>query len=81
MTVTFTEVTDCGSGAQYQGAYGIGFWCLGKAGVSDSSAQGRLGPIHKNGVNTVFLDGHAEFKTASDLSYVTEPKYWDPAKQ
>ena len=77
--IAFTEVTDCGSGPQYQGAYGIGYWCIGNVGISDNSIQGRLGSIHRKSVNNAFLDGHGESLSYMNMSYSSCKEYWDPA--
>ena len=79
--ITFSEVTDWGTGTKYKGAYGIGNWSYGAAGISVyNQPEGRLGPVHRKNVNCVFLDGHAESLTYLDASSGVNPKYWSPGQ-
>lgn len=78
--IVFTEVLDFGSGTQYQGAYGIGHWSYGAIGNSQTNGEGRIGPVHGKGVNSVFVDGHAEWSRYLDIGKVgaTNAEYWIP---
>ena len=64
--IVFTEVTDAGSGPQYKGAYAIGFWTAGAIGTSNTYL-GRLGPVHDNGANSVYADGHAKWEVYTEM--------------
>jgi prepilin-type N-terminal cleavage/methylation domain-containing protein/prepilin-type processing-associated H-X9-DG protein len=78
--IVFTEAADRGSGAQYEGAYGIGYWTDGKIGYSQTNNEGRLGSVHGNGVNSVFVDGHIEWNPCVDIGRVgtTNQEKWAP---
>ncbi len=76
--ITFTEVASRGTGAQWEGAYGIGHWTYGMPGNSTMSNEGRIGPVHHNGANSIFVDQHAVWIPCSDLNRNANPLYWLP---
>jgi prepilin-type N-terminal cleavage/methylation domain-containing protein/prepilin-type processing-associated H-X9-DG protein len=78
--IVFTEVADRGTGNQYEGAYGIGFWTYGDLGYSQISNEGRLGPVHAKGVNSAFVDGHIEWNSCVDIARAgsTNAEHWQP---
>lgn len=78
--IVMTEVADRGSGAQYEGTYGIGHWTYGTLGYSLTNNEGRLGPVHGKGVNSVFVDGHMEWNPCNDIAKAgtTNQEYWIP---
>ncbi len=68
--IVFTEVIEKDSGTMYEGTYGIAHGTYGEMGGSYTNLnRGFLGPVHGNGVNSIFVDGHAEFRRPQEIVF------------
>lgn len=86
--ILFSEVMPVYSNPDtYKGTYAIPIWTYGKPGLASSTSggDGLIGPVHGNGVNSLWADGHASWNPCSNVSWATSANpswsYWNNVKQ